>query len=107
MTRFRALATAAVFAPLIAAGSPAVAAQTHTIAIEGMQFAPAAVTVKRGDTIVWVNRDLVPHTVTARGAFDSGPIAAGKAWKMTAKAEGRYEYVCTLHPTMKATLAIE
>lgn len=107
MTRLRVLAGALIVAPMVAAHSPAGAAQTHTIAIEGMQFAPAAVTVKRGDTVVWVNRDLVPHTATARGAFDSGAIAAGKSWKMTATAEGRYQYVCTLHPTMKASLVIE
>jgi len=91
----------------LALALPVAAAQTRTISIEGMQFAPASFTVKQGDTVVWENRDMVPHTATARGAFDSGPIAAGKTWRLVAKKAGRFEYVCTLHPTMKATLVVE
>ena len=40
-------------------------------------------TAKRGDTIVWVNKDPFPHTATAKGVFDSHEIAAGKSWKYT------------------------
>ena len=91
----------------VALAFPAAGAQTRTITIEGMQFAPASFTVKQGDTVVWENRDLVPHTVTAHGTCDSGPIAAGKSWRLVAKKAGRFEYACTLHPTMKATLVVE
>lgn len=80
---------------------------TRTITIEGMQFSPSMVTVKRGDEVVWVNKDLVPHTATAAKTFDSGALAPNKSWRMTATNAGRYEYVCTLHPTMKAVLAVE
>ena len=80
-------------------------AKTHTITIEGMRFQPEVLTVERGDTIVWVNKDLFPHTVTAwSGPFDSGDIATGKSWSYTVKAEGLFGYFCTYHPTMKGTL---
>jgi plastocyanin len=95
-----------VAAAWLAVATPA-RAETRTIVIEGMQFAPVTATVKRGDTVVWVNRDFVPHTVTAAKRFDSGPIVAGAAWRFVAVAPGRYEYLCTLHPTMKATLVVE
>ena len=36
----------------------------HTVVIENMQFNPATLTVRRGERIVWVNKDLFPHTVT-------------------------------------------
>jgi plastocyanin len=36
--------------------------RTHTVTIEEMRFQPERLTVARGDTIVWVNKDLVPHT---------------------------------------------
>ena len=91
----------------LALALPVAAGETRTITIEGMRFAPASLTVKQGDTVVWENRDLVVHTATAGGAFDSGPIAAGKTWRLVAKKAGRLEYVCTLHPTMKATLVVE
>ncbi len=90
-----------------AAGAAPAAATTHTVAIDGMQFVPATLRVRRGDTVVWVNRDLVPHTATAPRRFDSGAVAAGASWRHVVTEDGRVDYVCTLHPTMKATLWVE
>lgn len=106
MAELRVLVGAVTAAALLAAGPPA-GAETRTIAIDGMKFIPESFTVKRGDTVVWENHDLVAHTVTARAAFDSGPIGSGKAWRFVARTPGRFEYVCTLHPTMKAMLLVE
>lgn len=82
-------------------------AETHTVTIEGMKFQPEVLTVKRGDTVVWRNRDIVPHTATATGLFDSGAIANGKSWSYVANKAGRHDYVCTYHPGMKATLVVQ
>lgn len=98
-----ALLAALLTAPL-AATAPAFAA-THTVTIEGMRFVPETLTVQRGDEVVWVNRDLVPHTATGPG-FDSRSIAAGARWTMRATKPGTHPYVCTFHPTMKATLVV-
>ena len=38
--------------------------------MQAVQFAPATLKVKRGDTVVWTNRDPFPHTATAAGVFD-------------------------------------
>src|SRR5262245_25635716 len=93
-----------VAAPVeIAAAKPV----THTVVIDGTKYEPAALSVKRGDTVVWVNKDPFPHTVTSKGAFDSKDIAAGKSWKYTARKAGKFDYICTLHPNMKATLTVE
>ena len=93
-----------------AAASGAAAASAppaRTVVIEGMAYTPAALTVRRGERITWVNRDIVPHTVTARdGSFDSGSIAAGASWSNVAKRTGRLDYACTFHPTMTATLVV-
>ena len=83
------------------------AAETHVVAIEGMQFQPATVTVKRGDKVMWRNKDIVPHTATAAGKFDSRDIAINRSWSWTAKAAGRFDYVCTYHPTMKGSLVVQ
>jgi plastocyanin len=75
--------------------------------IEGTRYEPASLTVRRGDTVTWINKDPIPHTVTAAGAFDSKEIAAGKSWKHVAGKTGAYDYICTLHPNMKGTLKVE
>jgi len=80
---------------------------THTVIIDGVKYEPATLTVKRADTVVWVNRDPFPHTVTAKGMFDSHEIPAGKSWKYRPLRAGEYTYICTLHPNMKGTLRVE
>lgn len=82
-------------------------ATTHTVVMKAVSYAPLALTIKRGDTVVWVNEDPFPHTVTAAGAFDSKSIAAGASWKYTPRHAGEYAYICTFHPNMKGTLTVE
>jgi plastocyanin len=82
--------------------------KTHTGTIEGMRFQPAVLTVSPGDTIVWVNKDIVPHTATSKtGRFDSKDIQVDKSWKYTIRKMGDFAYICTFHPTMKAMLRVE
>jgi plastocyanin len=65
-------------------------------------------TVRKGDSVVWVNKDPFPHTATSKsGKFDSGTIDAGKSWKLTPRTTGEFGYVCALHPTMKGTLRVK
>jgi len=82
---------------------------THTVTIEGMKFDPETLTVAVGDTVVWVNKDLVAHTATSSdpGIFDSKLIAPGKSWKLTVRKKGDFPYKCTYHPTMTATLHVQ
>jgi plastocyanin len=82
---------------------------THTVTIEGMQFRPQALSVALGDTIVWVNKDLVAHTATSdtAGVFDSKLIAPDTSWRLTIRTKGDLSYTCTYHPTMKGTLRVE
>lgn len=98
--------------PANAAGEAKSATQTEsatrTVVIDGVHFEPETLTVKAGDTVVWVNKDPFPHTVTSQaGQFDSREIAAGQSWRYTTKKTGMFPYICTLHTTMKATLKVE
>jgi len=82
--------------------------QVHTVLIEGMRFQPQDLTVAAGDTVVWVNRDLVPHTATSpSGRFDSNEIAPGTTWTHTVRNTGEFGYICTYHPLMKAILRVK
>ncbi len=81
--------------------------RTHTVLMEDMRFRPEAISVAPGDTVVWVNKDLVAHTATSRaGGFDSKVIRASATWEYTARKTGSFAYVCTLHPAMKGTLRV-
>ena len=93
---------------LAACGSKAREPQTHHVEIRAMQFVPATLEVGVGDTVVWTNADVVPHTVTSSvpsvAVFDSKSIANKQTWQYTVTKAGEHAYVCTFHPTMKATL---
>ena len=100
--------SAAALPWLLAALAVGAAPRTHTIVIEGTAFVPARVVVAPGDRVVWVNRDPFPHTATAAGhAFDSGSIAPERSWQWVARGAGEYDYVCALHPTMKAQVIVQ
>jgi len=89
------------------AGAANAAPQIHTVLIEGMRYQPGGLTVAVGDTVVWINRDMVPHTATsASGRFDSNEIAAGKSWTHTVQTKGEFAYTCAYHPLMKALLRV-
>ena len=80
----------------------------HTVTIEAMKYSPERLTVHAGDTVVWINKDLFPHTVTEIGKrFDSHEIKPNASWRYVAQARGEFAYVCSLHPTMKGALVVE
>ena len=61
---------------------------THTVTIDASSYQPARLAVQAGDTVVWVNKDVIPHTATAEDArFDSQAIAAGASWRLTVERE--------------------
>jgi plastocyanin len=79
----------------------------RTVAIAAFAFAPLRVTVSRGDTVVWRNDDIVPHTATAAdSSWDSGVLQPGGSWRMVAGDRGEWKYLCALHPSMVGTLIV-
>ena len=91
---------------LVAACGPARAA-TIQITMQDMDISPASVTAKVGDTVEWVNKDVLMHSATARnGDFDLN-LAPKKTGSVVLKKAGTVDYYCRYHPNMKATLKVE
>ncbi|MEM2800129.1 MAG: plastocyanin/azurin family copper-binding protein [Candidatus Caldarchaeum sp.] len=61
-------------------------------------FKPANITIKKGDAVVWVNRDSVTHTVTETRGFFDAVINPGETYKVVFHNIGTYVYTCTIHP---------
>lgn len=109
--RLAALAATLVLVPALAAGcrsGRASAPSRHVVAIEQFVFTPDTLRVSVGDTVVWINHDVVPHTATASGGgWDSGELAKDGQWTYVPSAAGEWDYLCALHPTMKGRLIVE
>jgi plastocyanin len=69
---------------------------------------PAKITVKKGSTVKWFNKDGYAHTVTSDDGttFDSGNLAAGATFSYTANTVGTFDYHCKVHSNMKGTLVV-
>jgi plastocyanin len=81
-------------------------AETIQVVIQNLAFAPAEVSAKVGDTIEWVNKDVLAHTATARnGDFDVNQ-PPNKAVSSVLTKSGTVEFYCRFHPNMKGVLKI-
>jgi plastocyanin len=81
-------------------------AATITIVMEKLEITPAEVSAKVGDTIEWVNKDVLAHTATARNGDFDVMLPPNKTGSFTLKTAGTVPYYCRFHPNMKATLEV-
>jgi plastocyanin len=99
------------YAALAVAGAlpAAAAAPAHrdlTIAIAGMHFGPAPAGLRVGDTIIWVNRDIVAHTATARDRSFDVTVQPRQSVRVTLRRAGTIAFSCRFHPAMQGALAV-
>lgn len=95
-----------VFAGLLLAAVP-VAAATIQVTMQNLEIAPAVAPAKVGDTVEWINNDIVAHTATARNGDFDVMLPPKKSAIVVLKKAGSVDYYCRFHPNMKARLDIE
>jgi len=90
---------------VVAVGSTA--ATDTNVAIVFRAYQPSEVTVLAGQTVLWRNSGLGPHTVTAADSqFNSGTLQAGATFSYTFSTPGVYAYECLVHPTMHGKVVV-
>lgn len=80
--------------------------KTYTVEIKDMKFVPESITVNKGDTIIWINKDIVPHDVTEekQKVWTSSVIPADGSWKMAVTEAA--DYYCSIHVVMKGKIVL-
>lgn len=75
---------------------PAPKPVTNTVYVQILsgRFSPQIIAAVAGDTVVWTNKDTVPHTTRSDGSllWDTGTIAPGKSASHTFPSKGSYQY---------------
>lgn len=99
----RGLVLPAVAAMILGGGLAVALADTIQVTIDKLVFAPADISAKVGDTIEWVNRDVIAHTATVKGGWEVMIAPKATATMVVEKAES-VEYYCRFHPNMKGRL---
>jgi len=80
---------------------------TDTVEIRNMKFTPDSLVVKKGDKIVFVNRDMVVHCVTAieGDTWTSGALPTGALFTLIAGKSS--VYYCAIHKVMKGVIIVQ
>jgi plastocyanin len=83
-------------------------AKAGEIQIEDMAFDPASVTVKKGATVKWTDKDGITHTVTSDtgSELQSPELGKGQSYSHTFTTAGTYKYHCSIHPNMTGTVIV-
>jgi plastocyanin len=84
-------------------------AAEQTVNQKGKVFSKAEVTLKKGDTLVFVNDDNVAHNIystTSGNDFNLGSQTPGKSVSVTFDKPGDVDVLCAIHPLMKMKVKV-
>jgi aldose sugar dehydrogenase len=82
---------------------------------DNQSYDPNPINIKVGDTITWINADVIAHTVTSGKVYD--PLTSGKifnsksiisngVYRLKFTIPGVFDYICLFHPSMKGTIIV-
>ncbi len=80
-----------------------------TITQKGRMFSSESVSIKKGETLTFLNDDSVPHNIlsTSKGnEFDLGSSPPGTSTDVTFKEAGDVLVICAIHPRMKMVVKV-
>lgn len=79
------------------------------VEISGFAFNPSTITIPKGASVVWVNKDSIKHTIVSDSGdeLNSNPISPGGSYAHTFNIQGIYEYHCSIHAYMTGEVIVE
>lgn len=82
------------------------AEMVNAVEIKDFAFAPATLTIKKGESVTWTNRDSVSHSILMNGV-DGGLFGKDQSYTQAFPEAGTFNYVCGPHPRMEGTIIVE
>lgn len=81
---------------------------TNNIEIKSFSFLPETLTIKKGETLTWTNKDSAPHTVTSISGseLNSPSLSKDQTYSHTFNTLGTFEYRCNFHTSMKGKIIV-
>lgn len=89
---------------------PLLQAKEITVEILKKQFIPAEITVEKGDTVIWINKEKRQyHNVWFKQLNKEEPqyIFPAETYTKTFNQVGNYPYECGPHPIMKGNVLVK
>lgn len=101
-----AVAAAVLVFPPASLAAAAPKSKVYTVVIDKMKFGPVPAGIRSGDTILWVNRDFLKHTATARDKSFNLVLPPGTSGKTVIGHSGTIAFYCIYHPGMTGSLSV-
>jgi amicyanin len=85
---------------------------TDKVVIVDSAFSPKTIKVKKGTTVTWTNQDSIAHDVKPDKDYGDAFVGSndllekGESYSFTFNTTGTYDYHCTPHPFMKASVEV-
>jgi len=100
-------ATPSVAKPAAQAAT-APAGKVVEVKVDNFSFSPQTVTVAPGTTVIWTNRDDIPHTVVSDDkVFKSKVLDTDEKFSFTFDKAGNFPYFCSIHPKMTGKVIVQ
>jgi plastocyanin len=80
-------------------------AANASVSLKNFAFSPAEVTIATHGNVTWTNDDGFEHTITFT-AEPAHALEAGKSYTRVFDAPGIYDYICSIHPSMKGKVIV-
>jgi len=87
---------------------------THIISIKDLKVTPAELMIKKGDTVIWVNNDIVNHQIYSGyynidefTGIDSGYMSKGDTYSKVFNEQGTFLYRCKFFPYIRGKVIVE
>jgi plastocyanin len=80
-----------------------------TVTQKNRAFSSEEVSIKKGETLTFLNEDSVPHNIMSRSKgneFNLGSQLPGSATDVTFKESGEVLVICAIHPRMKMLVKV-
>lgn len=93
----------------VAGAAVAALAADKTINQKGKLFSETEITVKKGESVNFLNDDNIVHNVMSTAAgneFNVGATKPGTVTPVTFKAAGDVRVICAIHPSMKMVVKV-
>ena len=88
------------------AQQPQTKVEANTIIIKDFSFNPGTLTIKKGTKVTWTNEDSAPHKIKS-DTFNSSNLNQGDKFEFVLSDTGNFDYICSIHPSMKGKIVVE
>lgn len=97
--------------PMMSEQTNEVISGTATVDMFNFEFTPKKVTIKKGTTVTWNQKDDTRHDVAPTMDYGDAFVPSklmkkGESYSFTFNTAGTYTYICSPHPYMKGTIEV-